>query len=251
MSSPTVRSSRGEPISAGALCAECASIGYTCCQPEYGVSLTFHDARRLMDATGGDPRKMFRLRRIKDKELLEGLRVDPVFRMAFIGKDRLLQTMQGKVMEGRAMSEHDCYFLGPEGCRVFEDRPRLCHLHPFWYKLEKRAKALEKGLKRPARIKARLAGKMSFFYDAIDDTEEAEEADCLVVNRMWPELADGLASIGEDEATLAHHGEAMTREILWQRARVKELAETMKLSKVRLEDLIPLIEQAPLDRFEV
>jgi len=37
-------------LSAGALCAQCAGIGYTCCQPEYGVTITFHDARRLIDA---------------------------------------------------------------------------------------------------------------------------------------------------------------------------------------------------------
>lgn len=209
-------------LAPGALCKQCASEGYTCCQPEYGVTLSLHDARRLIDATGLELHEFASLNSIEDDELVEGLKIDPWFRKLFIGKDRLLQTIQHDL---------DCHFLGPQGCTVFADRPRLCHLHPFWF--------LEDD-----------EGRLRFEFDAVDDEDERDEAECLVVNHLWPDMRVGFRSIGEDDATLGLHARQMMDEIAWQHEQIQGLkAAGKKPSKLTLADLAELVDQVP--RFEV
>lgn len=204
-------------LSPGGLCRQCAREGYTCCQPEYGVTVTFHDVRRLWLHTGRRPREFCHIATIEDDELVEGLHIDPHFKKLFLGRRRLLQTIQHGL---------DCEFLGPEGCRVFEHRPRLCHFHPFWFGFKK--------------------GKVGFFYDSIDERPDADETDCLVVKKLWPNLGLGLKSVGEDEQSFRQHAELMRQEIDWQARRVRTLLSRVKPKDLTIELLEPLIEDAPL-----
>lgn len=208
-------------LSPGGLCSACADIGYTCCQPEYGVTVTFHDAKRMHRATGEAYQDFLTINRLDDDDLVEGLEADLWFRQMFLGKRRLLQHIQHDL---------DCHFLGEAGCKAFDHRPRLCHFHPFWFRFKK-------------------GGQPSVFYDAIDDREDADESDCLVVNKVWPNVPLGLRSIGEDEESLSIQAQLMREEIEWQAQQVAELLETTRPRDLTVKLLVPLIEAAPL--FEV
>lgn len=208
-------------LSPGGLCKACAGVGYTCCQPEYGVTVTFHDAKRMHRATKEPYEKFLVINRLADDDLVEGLESDRYFGKLFLGKRRLLQHVQ---------HELDCHFLGEEGCRAFEARPRLCHFHPFWFRFTK-------------------DGQAAVFFDAVEDREEADESDCLVVNKLWPNLPLGLKSIGEDPTGLALQARLMRDEIEWQFAQVTKLLATIRPRDLKVADLVPLIEAAPL--FEV
>jgi Fe-S-cluster containining protein len=208
-------------LSPGGLCKACAGIGYTCCQPEYGVTVTFHDAKRMHRATGEPYEDFLAINRLDDDELVEGLEADRWFRQLFLGKRRLLQHIQHDL---------DCHFLGKDGCRAFEHRPRLCHFHPFWFRFKK-------------------DGTATVFYDAIDDREDADESDCVVVNKVWPNIPLGLKSIGEDPSSLSLQARMMREEIEWQASQVEELLKKTRPKDLTVAQLIPLIEAAPL--FEV
>lgn len=208
-------------LSPGALCASCAGIGYTCCQPEYGVTVTFHDAKRMHRATGEPYEDFLSINRLDDDELVEGLEQDKYFGKMFLGKRRLLQHIQ---------HELDCHFLGESGCKAFEHRPRLCHFHPFWFRFKK-------------------DGKVAVFYDAVDDREDADDSDCLVVNKVWPNLPLGLGSIGEDPKGLSVQARLMRDEIDWQHEQMKALLEKTRPKDLTVAMLVPLIEAAPF--FEV
>ncbi len=217
MSPPTPTSRAVPDLSPGALCAQCARIQYTCCQPAYGITVSFHDARRLVARTGKRLGAICHLAEIRDTELREGLQADPWFRRLFVGERRLLQTLP---------RGQDCHLLGKQGCTVFEDRPRLCRLHPFWFQ-------------------RRRDGSFTFAWDAIDTAEEAKDSDCLIVRKLWPERDQGFASIGEDDPTLTHQAARMVEEIRWQKAQVTRLGRRVDLEKVTIADLEPLVMAAP------
>lgn len=209
-------------LTPGGLCQKCSEIGYTCCQPAYGVSLSFHDAARIMKVHGLELAEFCVLNVIEDDDLVEGLKMDPQFAKLFIGKRRLLQHVQ------RGESGLDCYFLGPEGCTIFEDRPRLCHFHPFWFERDGK-------------------GRSRVFFDSIDDREDADEADCLVVNKLWPNLGLGLKSVGETPETFGLHARAMHVELDWHAEQVEDLLADKKPKQVTLEDLADIVSRVELD----
>lgn len=215
----TIDSRTGEVVSLepGALCRQCSIDGLTCCQPEYGITISLHDAKRLKRHTGRSLSEFAKINKIEDEELVEGLRVDKFFKKLFLGKRRLLQTKQRDV---------DCFFLGPKGCTVFEARPRLCRLHPLWFG------------------KKKSSGHF-FYYDAIDDESERAESDCLVVRHLWPDLDQAFDSIGETPKSLSFHSERMAAEALWQKRQIKKLLETKRPKEITLKDLEPLVDQAP------
>lgn len=208
-------------IRAGELCRSCASQGPTCCQPAYGASVTLHDAKRLLRLTGEKPAKVLQLRRIRSRTLLEGLHIDPWFRMLFIGRDRLLQVRQRGL---------DCRFLGPGGCTIFASRPRLCRLHPFWFGLDD-------------------DGALRISWDGIDTEDEARSDGCQVARELYPSIRDGLASVGETPWTFLGEARSMMEELDWHRRAVKRLGRSADLDSIPLRELLPAIETAPL--FEV
>jgi Fe-S-cluster containining protein len=207
-------------LTPGALCKRCASVGYTCCQPAYGVSITLHDAAKILRSTDHKLADFCVINPIEDDELLEGLKIDPQFRQLFIGKRRLLQHVQ------RGKEGLDCYFLGKNGCTIFEHRPRLCHFHPFWFEVKKGA-------------------KVSVSYDSIEDREDADNADCLVVNKLWPNLELGLQSVGETPESFGTHARAMNEEIAWHAKQIKKLLTNVRPKDLTLEMLEPIIKKAP------
>ena len=203
------------PVGPGELCRRCAQDRYTCCQTEYGVSVTFHDARRLQRATGQRLEDFLKIGRLPSR-IARVLRQDPVFGGLFLGKRRLLQLRQRGL---------DCHFLGPAGCTVPAARPQLCRLFPFWFQVPD-------------------VGDAVVDFDGIRTPKQAARSPCMLVQAVWPSREASLAFLGESEATLAARAAQLAREVEWQRDRIRELRRRVRPREVTVAMLAPWIEGA-------
>lgn len=108
------------------ICQECSRVSEaTCCQTEWGVTVSLPEAAEIRAATGRPLMEWAHIEKLDD-ELVAELSSDP-FPFLFIGQRRLLQLKQFK-------HDDSCIFLRDgEGCTVFNSRPAICKFYPFWY----------------------------------------------------------------------------------------------------------------------
>jgi Fe-S-cluster containining protein len=111
------------------LCAQCAKgkLGCKdCCTSPFqgddpGFWLTLSDVARIVKSTNLEPDEFSRFTEVNDDddEELEDKHVE-----LMSTNDKLL------MMNGKGK----CFFLGENGCTIFNDRPKMCRIFPFWFK---------------------------------------------------------------------------------------------------------------------
>lgn len=112
------------------ICARCAAREkgcMDCCTEPFldgdnGFYLTFSDISRISKHTGLAPDKFCMINHV-DKETIEQ---NP--------DDYCLELHSGNKWIGMN-GQGRCMFLGKEGCTIFEARPMICRIHPFWFEM--------------------------------------------------------------------------------------------------------------------
>jgi len=135
-----------------------------CCSDE--IFVTVHDLKRISKKTGLDVDKIAKYKKPK-KDLLELWRDNDDLK-GFLLKDKLL------IMKGK---DHDCLFLGDDGCEIFNIRPGVCRMFPFWFDEAKNGKlSLRIDLSESYRDDWCLICKHNYYEKNMDRAlEDAEE----------------------------------------------------------------------------
>lgn len=116
------------------VCYHCAKgkLGCTdCCTSPFieedpGFWLTLSDVARIVKKTGKNPDEFCKLVEMKDNEDDDGDVDEKYGELLYLG-DKVL-FMKGK--------DNKCFFLTEKGCSIFNQRPMMCRIHPFWFKEE-------------------------------------------------------------------------------------------------------------------
>lgn len=109
-------------------CAGCHEAGGGCCNcHDSGIFITLHDALRVSKATGLKISDFAVFNKAPDEWLDELKKNEDSFYDAYV---------DGKILQLK-LTDNGCVFLGPTGCKIFNDRPGLCRLFPFTYDIEK------------------------------------------------------------------------------------------------------------------
>jgi len=116
------------------VCSECAKGKLSCidcCSSPFldkdpGFWLTLVDIARIVKKTGLNPKDFCKIVDFSDDEEEEEGFIDEKFgEMVFFGDKVILMKGNGK-----------CPFLKDGGCSIFDIRPRMCRIFPFWFKEE-------------------------------------------------------------------------------------------------------------------
>jgi len=118
------------------LCAKCAKgrLGgiSSCVSPFVGKNpgfwLTLSDVAKIVKRTNLNPDAFCRyveLEEDPDDDEDEDLEERHVDLMSVGDKNILIN------------GDKKCFFLGEKGCTIFEDRPKMCRVYPFWFKEKK------------------------------------------------------------------------------------------------------------------
>lgn len=113
------------------ICARCAAKEkgcMDCCTEPFldedsGFFLTFSDIIRISRHTGLAPEDFCSINMIDEARLKE----NPEDYSEELHYDGHWIGMKG---------DKKCMFLGKEGCTIFEARPMICRIHPFWFEKE-------------------------------------------------------------------------------------------------------------------
>jgi Fe-S-cluster containining protein len=112
------------------VCSACAkgALGcVSCCispfiEKDPGFWLTLSDIARIVKKTGMEPEEFCRLTTVEDGED-EGDVDEKYGELIYVGDKVIL--MSGK--------DKRCVFLTDNGCSIFDVRPKMCRIHPFWF----------------------------------------------------------------------------------------------------------------------
>ncbi len=113
------------------VCGECAKGKLectNCCvspfiEKDPGFWLTLSDIGRIVKKTGLKPDDFCRLTEVEDDGEDDGDVDEKAGDLLYIG-DRVI------LMNG---NNGGCFFLGEKGCKIFDVRPRMCRIYPFWF----------------------------------------------------------------------------------------------------------------------
>lgn len=105
-------------------CEDCCTSPFTETDP--GFWLTFSDIARIVKKTGLDPSKFCRLTELEDDEDDDDDGDEIYGDLVYLGEKVILMNPNGK----------KCFFLGEKGCKIFDSRPKMCQVYPFWFKEE-------------------------------------------------------------------------------------------------------------------
>lgn len=116
------------------MCTECANGKINCkdcctspfIEKDPGFWLTFSDIARIVRKTGMKPEEFCRLTKLGDEEGEED--VDEKYGGLMYVGDKVI------LMSGR---NGKCVFLTDKGCSIFDARPKMCRIFPFWFKEDK------------------------------------------------------------------------------------------------------------------
>ena len=105
-------------------CIDCCTSPFT--EKDPGFWLTFSDIARIVKKTGMKPEEFCRLTEV-DEETGDDKEADEKYgELMYVGEKVIL-------MSG---GNRKCTFLGSKGCRIFDARPKMCRIFPFWFKEE-------------------------------------------------------------------------------------------------------------------
>lgn len=110
------------------ICADCYKAGGGCCRCE--IFLTLSDAKRISEKTGKKVKEFVAFRKAP-KYYSELNKDDPEFNFLF---------RESKLLFMKTDKKRNCVFLGSKGCSIFDVRPRICRLMPFWYERDGKGK---------------------------------------------------------------------------------------------------------------
>lgn len=111
------------------VCSECAKGKMECMdcctspfvESDPGFWMTLSDIARIVKKTGLAPDKFCRFVEVEDDEEDED---DEAY------AELLYQGNKVILMNGR---DKKCFFLSENGCSIFDYRPKMCRIHPFWF----------------------------------------------------------------------------------------------------------------------
>lgn len=120
------------------VCAICAKgeLGcVSCCispfiEKDPGFWLTFKDVARIVKKTGLEPEEFCRLTELEEGEDDDEDADEEYADLVYYGDKVILMNDKEKKR---------CYFLGERGCKIFDARPKMCQVYPFWF-TEKKGK---------------------------------------------------------------------------------------------------------------
>jgi len=105
-------------------CIDCCTSPFTGKDP--GFWLTLSDIARIVKKTGIKPEEFCRLTEIKEDDGDDGDIDEKYGGLIYVGDKVIL-------MSGR---NGKCVFLSDNGCKIFDARPGMCRIFPFWFKEE-------------------------------------------------------------------------------------------------------------------
>jgi len=170
-----------------------------CCSDE--IFATVHDILRIAKKTGCDIDTIAKFKKPKkdlyelwsDNEDLKGFMID-----------KKLLIIPGK--------DGECKFLGENGCEIFDFRPGVCRMFPFWFDEDKN-------------------GNISI---RIDLSESYEDDWCLICKHNFYEkdLTRALEDAGETEKSLTDFAKKYKKELDLYKKYNKDLLKGMKPSEI-------------------
>ncbi len=105
-------------------CESCCKTPFAKDEENPGFWLTFKDIARIVKKTGLDPSEFCRLEDVPEGEE-EDEDADEVY-------GELVGYGDGFILMNRSKN-NTCYFLGENGCKIFDVRPKMCRVYPFWF----------------------------------------------------------------------------------------------------------------------
>ena len=107
---------------------KCLNCENHCCIGDYATFLTLNDAKRISEETGIPVDEFcFYAPICADKE----------------GHEELMQSkdhtyfdfsQSGNILQLKANKDKSCFFLKDKKCAIYNTRPLICRIFPFWYK---------------------------------------------------------------------------------------------------------------------
>jgi len=115
-------------------CGECATgkLGCKdCCTDPFvgkdpGFWMTLSDVSRIVNNAKINPDEFCRFTTVDEDDLEEEDDIDE--------KHDELMSYNDKVILMNSNGRKKCFFLGKNGCNVFDSRPKMCRIFPFWFK---------------------------------------------------------------------------------------------------------------------
>lgn len=106
-------------------CTDCCTSPFI--EEDPGFWLTFSDIARIVKKTGMNPEKFCRLTELEEADE-DDEEADEVYGdLIYLGDKVILMNPKNK----------KCSFLGKNGCKIFDARPMMCRVYPFWFKEKK------------------------------------------------------------------------------------------------------------------
>jgi Fe-S-cluster containining protein len=168
------------------VCARCASGekgSKNCCVEPFmdgsnGFGLTITDVARVAEHTGLEPEEFCSLNAVNKEEY----------------EDDPSTYFQPLVFDGKWLGMNGsgkCRFLGERGCTIFEARPRICRIYPFWFDWDEAKK-----------------GRIKIVLEEHDDDKSL----CALEHRGLPH-GKMLESLNDSEENLADNIRVFMKEI--------------------------------------
>lgn len=142
-----------------------------CCSDE--IFVTLHDALRVSNHTGIPIDKLVKFRKVSKE--LQSYNENNDFSRLWRNK-KLLMIARHKDPN---LDAEDCRFTGKTGCTIFEARPRICRVFPFWFRRNK------------------TTNKFEIYLDKDDD--DADEFCRICRTNTHEDIKGALADCGEKD----------------------------------------------------
>lgn len=102
-------------------CVDCCTSPFT--EKDPGFWLTFSDIARIVKKTGLDPSKFCRITELEEGDDDDEDADEEYAELVYNGDEVILMNEKNK----------KCFFLGERGCKIFNERPFMCRIYPFWF----------------------------------------------------------------------------------------------------------------------
>jgi len=111
-------------------CGDCHIVdGSGCCSDE--IFVTLRDALKISKAKGIPVDELVEFRSVSPE--LKAYNEDNDFSKLWRDEKLLMISRHNNP----DLDEEDCRFTSKQGCTIFEDRPKICRVFPFWFKRDK------------------------------------------------------------------------------------------------------------------
>lgn len=110
-------------------CLKCAKMKEDCCRSDYAKFTTLKDAERIARFLDVPVNKVVIYSPLSKKDKKTQLYLKKIH-----GYYYDLESKEGKILQLKKREDGACFFLSKTGrCRIYEVRPLICQVFPFWY----------------------------------------------------------------------------------------------------------------------